>query len=446
MSAEALEVPNVQKERKEDEKETTPMVKLKKDKVRKKKEPKIRQEIVGDEVKFLCDKCGYKGPSKKSVKMHMGKKHRGEKRTRGAEDIDENYSNKRAKPEDDEADATMESIYSDEDDDSDDEDFLNKFDEDGNLIVEESKDKIDEGINENENKDVKFLEDEIVVKNKKIETLEDALKVKDELLHIANAKVATLEDENIEKENKAEKYKKIAKQNMKTEPDESKRLKKEAVAKTKEIADLKEKLAEALKKTRDEITMRAKAEADMISKQQTIDVMSEIMVRQSGKNINNEQQDQVVKENKSKQLCRDVMKPEGCRWGKRCLYFHPPGSIPSATQSGDKPDCSFWLAGYCKYSENECRGKHEPSKCGAKPRKSYQQKPAETNNQDFVQTLARAVNQGLAGAQTQLPSAGQQMFGLPQQMFPQQMMMMPTNPAAMFFPHLQGGQGGASWQ
>ena len=80
MSAEGLEVLIVQKETKEDEKETTPMVKLKKDKVRKKEDPEIRQEVVGDEVKFLCDKCGYKGPSKKSVKMHMGKKHRGEKK------------------------------------------------------------------------------------------------------------------------------------------------------------------------------------------------------------------------------------------------------------------------------------------------------------------------------------------------------------------------------
>jgi hypothetical protein len=173
--------------------------------------------------------------------------------------------------------------------------------------------------------------------------------------------------------------------------------------------------------------------------------MSEIMVRQSGMTVNKEQQDQVVKENKSKQLCRDAMKPEGCSWGKRCMYFHPPGSTQTSAHSGNRPDCSFWLAGFCKYSEDECRGKHEPSKCGAKPRKTPQQKPAQIDNQDFVQTLARAVNQGLAGAQSQLPSAGQQMFGLPQQMIPQ-MMMMPTNPAAMFFPHLQGGQGGASRQ
>ena len=121
MSAEGLEVLNVQKETKEDGKETTPMIKLKKDKVRKKENPKIRQEVVGDKVKFLCDKCGYKGPSKKSVKMHMGKKHRGEKRVRGAEDLDGNDSSKRAKPEEDNADETMESVYGEEENDSDDE-------------------------------------------------------------------------------------------------------------------------------------------------------------------------------------------------------------------------------------------------------------------------------------------------------------------------------------
>ena len=115
--------------------------------------------------------------------------------------------------------------------------------------------------------------------------------------------------------------------------------------------------------------MRAKAEADMISKQQTINVMSKIMFRQGGKKGNKEQQDQVVTEIKSKQLCRDVMKPEGFSWGKRCMYLHPPGRIQTSAQSEDRPDCSFWLDGYCKYSESECRGKHEPSKLGAKPRR-----------------------------------------------------------------------------
>ena len=180
-----------------------------------------------------------------------------------------------------------------------------------------------------------------------------------------------------------------------------------------------------------------------------IDVMKEIMMKQSGLNTNKEQQQQQVVENREKQLCRDSMKPEGCRWGKRCMFFHPPGSTPTSAQSGEKPDCSFWLAGYCKYSEHKCRGKHEASKCGSKPRKSNQHKPAETNGPDFVQTLARAMNQGLAGAQSQPPSTGQQMFSMPQQMMQQQMfpqmMMMPANPA-MFFPQMQGGQGGVPRQ
>ena len=73
--------------------------------------------------------------------------------------------------------------------------------------------------------------------------------MKDEPLHIANAKVATVKVNNIEKYIKIKKYMRRAKQNKRTEPAESKRMKKEAVAKSKEIADLKEKLAEALKKT-----------------------------------------------------------------------------------------------------------------------------------------------------------------------------------------------------
>ena len=433
------------------EKGPVPLVKLKKDKGKKKTEPEIKHEVEGGEVKFLCDKCSYKGPTTTSVKMHLAKKHRGEKRDRVADDDEDIDITKKSKSEEDKANDTMESIGSGEDDDSedDDDDFLNKYDEDGNLIDVAEEEPMDtekslEVAQENTETEDKFLKDEIAIKNAKIETLEDAMQVKEELLHLANAKVATLEIDIIEKDRQVEKYKKIAKKAKKDDPEDLKKSKKEVTAKSKEIEDLKTKLAEALKKTRDEITMRAKAEADVISKQQTIDVMKEIMMQQSSLSTNKEPQQQVV-ENRKNQLCRDSMKPEGCRWGKGCMFFHPPGSTPTSAQSGEKLDCSFWLAGYCKYSESECRGKHEASKRGAKPRKMNQQKPAETNIPDFAQTLARAVSQGLAGAQPQPPSMGQ--HGLPQQMMQQQqmfpqMMMMPANPA-MFFPQMQGGQGGA---
>ena len=92
-------------------KETVPMVKLKKDKVKKKKvETEIRHEVVGDEVKFLCDHCNYKGSSKTAVRMHIAKKHRGEKRGRGDEEGEENESTKKAKPDDENPDDTVESI------------------------------------------------------------------------------------------------------------------------------------------------------------------------------------------------------------------------------------------------------------------------------------------------------------------------------------------------
>ena len=442
-------------------KETVPMVKLKKDKVKKKKdEIEIRHEVVGDDVKFLCDHCEYKGGSKTAVKSHMAKKHRGEKRARGDEEGDDKEPTKKAKPDDENPDDTMESLGSEDEDDSEDDDFIDDFDDDGNLKVpensqEEKKEEAPEKTTEDKDDEVKMLNEEIVVKNAKIETLEEALKLKEELLNMANAKVASLEIDNIEKDSKTEKYKRIAKKTLNNEPDESRKLKKEVAAKTKEVEDLKIKLADSLKKTRDEIMLRAKAEADLISKQQTVEVMSDIMMKQGNQTSSNEQK-QGAGENRGKQLCRDALKPQGCSWGKRCMYFHPPGSIQTSAQSGDSPDCSFWLNGFCKYSESECRGKHEPSKCGSKPRRSTQLNSAEINKPDFVQTLARAVSQSLAGAQPQVvapPSTGQQMASLPQQMmqqqmFPQmipQMMIMPSN-AAMYYPHLKGGQGGVPRQ
>ena len=49
------------------EKGPAPLVKLKKDKGKKKTEPEIKHEVEGGEVKFLCDKCSYKGPSTTSA-------------------------------------------------------------------------------------------------------------------------------------------------------------------------------------------------------------------------------------------------------------------------------------------------------------------------------------------------------------------------------------------
>ena len=143
------------------------------------------------------------------MKSHIAKEHRGEKRDRVADDDGENETTKKAKPEEEKADDTMDSIESDDEDDSEDkdDDFINKFDNDGNPLDVEEIVKMDtEKPLEvaNEDAEIMILKDEIAVKNARIDTLEDAMKVKEELLHLANAKVETLEIDNIEKDNKAE--------------------------------------------------------------------------------------------------------------------------------------------------------------------------------------------------------------------------------------------------
>ena len=116
------------------------------------------------------------------------------------------------------------------------------------------------------------------------------------------------------------KYKRIAKKTLNSDPDDYKKVKKEVAAKTKEIEELKVKLADSLKKTKDGIMLRAKAEADLISKQQTVEVMSEILTRQ-GNQISNKEQQQGAGENKGKQLCRDALKPQGA-----CTSIHQAAS------------------------------------------------------------------------------------------------------------------------
>ena len=133
--------------------------------------------------------------------------------------------------------------------------------------------------------------------------------------------------------------------------------------------------------------------------------------------------------------------------GKTVLFFHPSGRSRSPAQPtrDNKPDCSFWMAGHCKKSEDKCFGKHEPNKCGSQDKRKPTVKMSDMSNVDFADTLAKAVSQGMAGVQqqtAQAPSIGQQGGVFPalnqQQMLA--MMMMPG--ANMFYPaSQQGGQG-----
>ena len=69
-----------------------------------------------------------------------------------------------------------------------------------------------------------------------------------------------------------------------------------------------------------------------------------------------------TKKVKEKIPCRDFNKPGGCAWGDRCRFRH--GEDPGLEK--DK-DCSYWMAGHCRYSEKVCWNSHNPEKKGMKP-------------------------------------------------------------------------------
>ena len=66
-------------------------------------------------------------------------------------------------------------------------------------------------------------------------------------------------------------------------------------------------------------------------------------------------------EKKSKRTCREFNKPQGCSWGSKCRFVH--GSEEGMV---NKSDCSFWLEGRCRFSDQDCRNTHDPIKKGTK--------------------------------------------------------------------------------
>ena len=62
--------------------------------------------------------------------------------------------------------------------------------------------------------------------------------------------------------------------------------------------------------------------------------------------------------------CREYSKSLSCSWGASCWFVHG-----EETQEGGmvkKSDCSFWLEGRCKFSDQDCRNTHHPEKKGSK--------------------------------------------------------------------------------
>ena len=230
---------------------------------------------------------------------------------------------------------------------------------------------------------------------------------------------------------------------------------------------MQNKLNEAMKTIREETNLRAKAEAHVVLKDHSVQMLKEILAHRDATSPQAETfrppSPRDGGRGKSSELCRDFQRQGFCYRANNCRFFHPSGSNKSSSQPDRslKPDCVHWMAGYCRNRDEKCRGKHEPSKGGTQLRQK-QSTQQDFNNPDFVQSLAKAVSQSLAGVQpwAQVPASGQeQVINQPKQNLQQQpmmmnqhqqqmlhqpmmmpMMMMP-NGQNMVFPNLQGGQG-----
>ena len=262
--------------------------------------------------------------------------------------------------------------------------------------------------------------------------LKESIKTKDDVINWNLGRVNELEESLIAKNIETEKQMKVL-NNMNAqikatqETADVKKHRKEISAKNKEVDEMKVRLTEALKSTREERNMRAKAEADLLTIRAVNESMKAVMLVQqqqwsatqgagvqplTSQHVNQTVQQEGLRPEdvrgpgQKQTLCRDLSKPGGCRYKERCQFFHPPGSNKAFSQpvQGGKPDCSYWMDGHCKIPEERCKGKHNPLKYKTKPRTEKQAIP-DVNNPDFVKTLVGALSQALTGVQQQLPAS-----------------------------------------
>ena len=441
-------------------------------------------KMVGGEAMFLCDRCDYMKATNRAVKAHWTRKHRREAQEEEeavakGKPVSEKES-KKVKPNDKE--------YN----------LMDYFGDDGRPLEETiTESTFNETLNESmetyeaidltstpkAKSPVKLdYQDELNVKTAEVESLKEAIKLKQEMLNLANGKIASLEEEDIEKAIELDKAKRIMsymnekiEENKKGKKGDEPKLRKELSVKNKEVKELQNKLNEAMKKIREETNQRAKAEADVILKDHSLQLLREILERRDSSTqqaeANRPPSPRDGIRERSTELCRDFKRQGFCYRGSSCRFFHPPGSNKPSSQPEPimKPDCAHWLAGYCRNREDRCRGKHEANKCGTQTKQYNQVKPTKQqdfNNPDFVQSLVKAVSQSLAGVQSvvQAPPSGQKLVdnqpkhqnmnqqqpmmvnrqhqqqSMQQQPMMMPMMMMPPG-QNMFYPNLQGGQG-----
>ena len=233
-----------------------------------------------------------------------------------------------------------------------------------------------------------------------------------------------------------------------------KKLTNEAKAKQKANDDLQEQLKEMTLKAAEETKRRVSTEVELTRSEQRVDRLLKIQEKEKSSSINKEKEKDTV--------CRDWLKPTGCRYGSGCRWLHPQGE---GRQGGGRQnearqgevvkvsDCKHWMIGYCMFPDQKCMFIHSKEKKGTT--KQQNQNLSQNMNQttgmkqqDFSETLAmvKEVREAMAGGmmnqnqQMQPQMRSQQQVMIPQ-MMNQQSQSQNQQPQIMnLLPHMMNQQ------
>ena len=111
-------------------------------------------------------------------------------------------------------------------------------------------------------------------------------------------------------------------------------------------------------KVAQEISARAKAEADSVMLSKCVEALQSVVDMKGGSKEKGQDRPKI------QEKCTFIDKPGGCSKGARCKFVHPESE---SNKAGPGEDCAYWMEGHCKYSNSNCRKEHKPEKKGFKP-------------------------------------------------------------------------------
>ena len=392
-----------------------------------------------DKTRFKCNLCDYESEKERGMSNHYGKMHKAKAEKRRRSNEVENSAVKKKKDDNGESDDFDESIAA--------ETFVDK----GDAITDSQAENIcekfifdcdgDENKEErNENKENEERREENEELRAKVASLEEAMVEKDEMMEICTAKKDSLEKDMIDKQAQIDRYRRVivgmdkvikskGENRAGTSEDKAKvkKMNEEAKEREKKMETMGKRLDEMTRKVGEEANMRAKAEAEVLRSQKTIENLLRIVEKEkSGSPRRRERESRSRAGSPERAECRDLSKPDGCRFGAKCKFYHPAGK-GMVVERQQNQDCMHWVEGHCNFADR-CKYKHIPEKKGSK---QGGQKQTNERQQGFAEALAmvrEAVAGGSQQQQTFTHMGQQQRPMVQQQQQQQQPILMITQP------------------